>query len=551
MSLVLPNLFVLSSRHQPYPHQGSFSRLAVGHGAAETLGVVCLVSGCPTRLCAMAALCGSCENTTRCRSLGRSTILSVHPPTSGCCCVLGGLSPFHFKQNLDGVLRQPNKDSDGGRDLSTKVKKKRFKVRQLHKGLAGNSLLAMTQTPGILEKPPPNSDTSDTEQQFEAKSACQISPVVSRESSHDHVVTEYPEGGWRAWGVVLGSWMALFGSMSFMNSIGTFQTYLLRNQLSDHSPEAVGWIFGVYNGLTFLLGIQAGPIFDTRGPRGLVCCGGILTILYLMLLGICTEYWHFMLVYGVLGGISLSLIFSPAIAIVAHYFGKRRGFATGIASSGGAVGGVVFPLTLQRLFDTVGFPWATRIAGFVCVVTFALAGILIRPRFPKKPLTLSTVRPDLTIFRQGGLALTSLGVFFLEWGLFIPFTYLTSYARDHGSSAIFSYMLLSLINAAGVFGRWVPGYYADRLGRFNMLVLTVLGCLLSILCLWLPTNSSEPLMVVFALVFGFFGGSNVSLAPVCVGQLCKVGSFGRFYSTAYILVSIRLVEAIFLISPQG
>jgi hypothetical protein len=103
---------------------------------------------------------------------------------------------------------------------------------------------------------------------------------------------------------------------------------------------AVGWIFGVYNGLTFLLGVQTGPIFDARGPRALICkrqtivdakdpshgfrtvaaelipqevclecsyaqtgpifdargpralicCGGILTILYLMLLGICTEY---------------------------------------------------------------------------------------------------------------------------------------------------------------------------------------------------------------------------------------------------------------------
>ncbi|KAJ5150628.1 uncharacterized protein N7500_010817 [Penicillium coprophilum] len=365
----------------------------------------------------------------------------------------------------------------------------------------------------ISEKPPSSPGWKGSEQQFDGEAAHQVLSANSTERIDERVVTEYPEGGWEGWKVVLGSWMALFGSMSFMNSIGTFQTYLLRNQLSNHSPEAVGWIFGVYNGLTFLLGIQAGPIFDARGPRGLICCGGVLTVLYLMLLGICTEYWHFMLVYGVLGGISLSLIFGPAIAIVAHYFDARRGLATGIASSGGAVGGVVFPLMLQRLFDTVGFAWATRIAGLVCVVTFLLAGILVSPRFAPKQLTLSTVRPDLSVFRQGGLTLTSFGVFFLEWGLFIPFTYLPSYALDHGSSAGFSYMLLSLINAAGIFGRWVPGFYADRLGRFNMLIITVLGCFLSILCLWLPTKSSEPLMVIFALVFGFFSGSNVSLAP--------------------------------------
>ncbi|KAJ6189736.1 hypothetical protein N7519_004644 [Penicillium mononematosum] len=245
----------------------------------------------------------------------------------------------------------------------------------------------MAQLPRCIpegpEKASSNSETSSTEQQLEKGTAHRIHSAVPPESIDDSAVTKYPEGGWSAWGVVLGSWMALFGSMSFMNSIGTFQTYLLRNQLSNYSPEAVGWIFGVYNGLTFLLGIQAGPIFDARGPRELICCGGILTILYLMLLGTCTEYWHFMLVYGVLGGISLSLIFGPAIAIVAHYFSARRGFATGIASSGGAVGGVVFPLMLQRLFDTVGFAWATRIAGFVCIVTFVLAAILIRPRFPQ------------------------------------------------------------------------------------------------------------------------------------------------------------------------
>lgn len=148
----------------------------------------------------------------------------------------------------------------------------------------------------------------------------------------------YPEGGLRAWGVVCGSWFALFGSISFMNSIGTFQSYFSKNQLRNYTPASIGWIFGVYNGLTFLLGVQTGPIFDARGPRPLIACGGVLTVLYLMLLGVCDKYWHFMLVFGVVGGLSLSMIFGPAIAIFGHYFKRRRGLAAGVASSGGAVG---------------------------------------------------------------------------------------------------------------------------------------------------------------------------------------------------------------------
>lgn len=393
-----------------------------------------------------------------------------------------------------------------------------------------------------LSSEQPSTATSKEATENNSQELSQQPDSLARDvSPRNEVLVDYPEGGWRAWGVVCGSWFALFGSMSFMNSIGTFQSYFSKNQLSDHTPASIGWIFGVYNGLTFLLGVQTGPIFDARGPRQLIACGGALTVLYLMLLGACDKYWHFMLVFGVVGGLSLSMIFSPAIAIVGHYFKRRRGLATGVASSGGAVGGIFFPLVLDKLFVNVGFSWATRIAGLICVATFTLAVVLLQPRFPPKPLTLSTVRPDLTIFRYGALTCTALGVFFLEWGLFIPFAYLATYALDHGCSSQFAYMLLSLLNVGGIFGRWIPGYLADKVGRFNMLILTVLGCLVSLLCLWLPASSNKAVLVVFSLVFGFFSGSNVSLAPVCVGQFCKIEAYGRYYSTAYILVSLRYV----------
>ena len=33
-------------------------------------------------------------------------------------------------------------------------------------------------------------------------------------------------------------------------------------------------------------------------------------------------------------------------------------------------------------------------------------------------------------------------------------------------------------------------------------------------------------------------GSNISLTPVCVGQLCDTEVFGRWYATCYTIVSI-------------
>lgn len=358
-------------------------------------------------------------------------------------------------------------------------------------------------------------------------------------TSTDEPPISYPEGGTSAWLVVLGSWLALFSSMGLMNSIGAFHAHIQRNQLSDHSPSSVSWIIGVYCGLAFFCGILAGPVFDARGPRALIMAGGMGTVSFLLLLGVCTRYWHFMLVFGVLGGVSLSLVFGPAVGVVAHYFSSRRGLATGVASSGASAGGVVFPLALQRLYPLVGFAWATRIVALVCACAFAAAMLLIRKRFPPKPLSAARALPDLTILRNPALCWTAMGAFFMEWGLFVPLSYLASYALNHGQSPPFSYMLLALINAGAVPGRWVPGYLSDRLGRFNMLIATILGCGLSLACLWLTSGSNAAQLAAFAVIFGFFSGGNVSLAPVCIGQLCTIESYGRYYATANVLVSIR------------
>ncbi|KAJ5673329.1 hypothetical protein N7507_002456 [Penicillium longicatenatum] len=266
----------------------------------------------------------------------------------------------------------------------------------------------------------------------------------------------YPEGGWNAWSVVLGSWMASFSTIGMMNSLGIFQTYLEEHQPREYSSGKIGWILGIYSFLAFFSGIQVGPIFDAKGPRILVACGGTGTVLSMILLGFCTRYWHFMLVFGVLGGVSVSLAFNPAISIVAHYFRRRRGLATGVASSGASCGGVVFPLLFQSVSSRIGFARATRVIALVDLVAFSAAILLIRSRLSPKATGVRAMFPDLSLLCNRRLMLASMGIFFMKWGLF------------------FSFLLLSLLNAGSVFGRWIPGYCADRIGRFNTLIITIL-----------------------------------------------------------------------------
>ena len=353
----------------------------------------------------------------------------------------------------------------------------------------------------------------------------------------------YPEGGLQAWLVVLGGWCAMFAAFGIANSLASFQAYISENQLSTYSASQVGWIFSLWTFLTFACGIYTGPLFDVYGPRWLVLPGSVCIIVMIFLLGVCTQYWHFIVVFGILGGIGSALIFTPAVAAVGHWFYRRRGNATGIAAGGGAFGGIVFPLLLQSLIPKVGFAWSTRIMGFIILFLCIIMNLLLKSRLPKSQLA-SSPHPDFRILARPAFLWTVIGVFLLEWALFIPLTYITSYSLKEHYKTAFAYQILPIINVGSIFGRWLPGFYSDIIGRYNTCLVVVAATIFSVLAIWLPFGSHTAGLVIFALLFGFASGSNISLTPVCVGQLCQTKDYGRYYSTCYTIVSFGCLTGI-------
>jgi MFS family permease len=372
----------------------------------------------------------------------------------------------------------------------------------------------------------------------------------------------YPEGGTKAWLVVFGSFCAMLTAFGLMNTIGVFQAYLSENQLRQYDESSIGWIFSVYTFISFGAGIQIGPVFDAKGPRALIASGSVLCVTSMLLLGLCTQYWHFMLCFGLLGGVGTSLLFTPAISSIGHFFLAKRGNATGIAAAGGSVGGVVFPIFLQHVLPKLGFAWATRIMAFIFIALCIVANLLIRSRLAPKPG--SSVLPDIRIFGDLSFLCTTLGVFAMEWGLFIPIAYLTSFSTTVLEDGNWGFILIAVLNAGSSIGRWAPGFVADKLGRFNCMLVMLTVCMLTTLGLWLPasllpnpttSNTSEIgvekyhytikiITTVYAALFGIASGSNISLTPVCVGQLCDTANYGRYYATCYTVVSFGVLTGI-------
>lgn len=284
----------------------------------------------------------------------------------------------------------------------------------------------------------------------------------------------------------------------------------------------------------------------------LILSGSIFLVAAIALMSICTQYWHFMLTVGILAGCGTSLIFTPAMSSIGHFFHTKRAAATGLAAAGGSIGGVIFPLMLQRLFPQVGWAWSTRILALIDLVLCTISATLVRSRLPPKPGR--SILPDFRIFRQPALAYTTAGTWFWEWGLFIPITYISSYiVSTHvvapGSS--FPFVVLAILNAGSSLGRYLPGIIADIIGRFNAMILALFLSALTSILLWLPatvlpgsSSALKPLVLLYAIIFGFASGSNISLTPVCIGQLCKSSEYGRYYGTSYFIVSFGTLTGI-------
>ena len=160
------------------------------------------------------------------------------------------------------------------------------------------------------------------------------------------------------------------------------------------------------------------------------------------------QFYQVFLTQGIAIGISLGGLYVPTLTVLSHHFARKRALAMGIAVSGASAGGVVFPVVVNRMLEKYGFPWAVRIAAFICLglVTISLACMRTRPP-PPRPHVEGQQRPSLVAILKDvpyilavlGCVAVVVGIFFISKSpplIFLLLTYLCtsllpSTLRDH------------------------------------------------------------------------------------------------------------------------
>jgi MFS family permease len=82
--------------------------------------------------------------------------------------------------------------------------------------------------------------------------------------------------------------------------------------------------------------------------------------------------------------LAAGFLFLPAVSAISHFFKKRRSFALGILATGSSIGGVIYPILLNKLFPSIGFGWTVRAAAFLTLAMLFVANLTIRTRLPPR-----------------------------------------------------------------------------------------------------------------------------------------------------------------------
>ena len=373
-------------------------------------------------------------------------------------------------------------------------------------------------------------------------------PAVRRQDGTDYDLDDYPgdRGALAAWVVLAGSFLALFPSFGLMVSIGTLQDYWQYHQLSNYSSRDIGWIPSVFVYLALGLGICFGPLFDMFGPRWILLIGSLAYIAMVFLLAECSEYWQFLLCLGLLGGPAAAALTTTALAAVSHWFKDKRGLASGIAMVGNSFGGVVIPLVLRGMLSKYGYTWSVRILGFIFLACLTVSNILVRPRLPPSPQAKKAKIFSLQLFGDPAFSFFTVSLFGIEVVLFGALGILPTYASlgaDYPAAT--GFYLIAIMNGSSCFGRIIPGFISDIVGRFNVLGVMMVATLVLMLVIWLPFGqTSLTALYIFVALFGFCTGSWMAMAPACIGQLSGAQHFGRYFGTSYFIASLATLVCI-------
>ncbi|MGH9935272.1 MAG: MFS transporter, partial [Blastocatellia bacterium] len=231
-------------------------------------------------------------------------------------------------------------------------------------------------------------------------------------------------------------------------------------------------------------------------------------------------------------------------SLISRWFTERRGLALGLAMSGTAIGGVIWPTATQSLLDRFGWRNAYAISGgAVLLVAVPLLFLLLKEpstNIRKSEQGASGAQADgLTrgeALRGSLLWLLIFAFFIISLSIHACMIHLIPMLKDRGMTPVNAAFAASLMGAAGMVGRLGMGYLLDLLPAER--VPTFAFSLVAAGIFLLFGGATGPSAYFAAMLIGFGYGAESATIPYLVGRYFGLRSFGEIYSYLFITVPL-------------
>lgn len=301
---------------------------------------------------------------------------------------------------------------------------------------------------------------------------------------------------------------------------GIFQEYYLNHWSFHGNRNTIGVIGTTSNGVMYLSMPLLFAAFSRRWARfrrTVAFCGVVLACTGFLVSSISTNVWHLVATQGILVALGCALIYTPTTLSLSEYFSvNNRAVAYGVVLSCKNVTGSTCPFLMQSLLDHFGFRTTMRIWTAI-VAGASLFAVFLMPLHPPAMHSSTPYRPrriPWDFLHHGTFYIYSIAIILQSSGYGLPQTYLTTYAHSVVSlSTTSSTLLITLFNAPGIISCSFFGLLSDNkrmpLSAMSTSFISALTSGLAAFLLWGlagASNHSLALLILFAIIYGFFAG---------------------------------------------
>ncbi len=338
------------------------------------------------------------------------------------------------------------------------------------------------------------------------------------------------------WWIVVGAVVAHFAAIGAGGGIaGVF----LRPMTEDLGWSAAEYTLGGSAALLVagLAGFVIGPLVDRYGARPLMLCGVCAYAASFLGMSRIDALWQFIALSMVAGGAGFSMI-GPLVvnATLSKWFVVRRGWAIALGSSGVSLAGLIMPVTMTRVVDSIGWRDAyVFLAVFMFLIVVPVALIMrrrpedygqlpdgidpgAREGFEAAATEAQAYDAANSYTRREALRTPATWLLILGYGLntmalTAVLVHAIPFMTDHGFTRAEAALAIAVNGGANLSSKFVWGYFLQRVHVRNLAAtaLSISATGVTLMLISAQLGALPPMFVAF-FFWGFGFGGTVPLS---------------------------------------